>query len=163
MLDTDTVAFFGHRHIDNVFEIDKRLDGVIEKLIRKERYVEFLVGRNGDFDRFVSSAVLRAKGRIRKDNSSLILVLPYLTAEYKENQRSFEEYYDEIELCETSVASYFKSAIQVRNREMVDRADLIVCWIERRSGGVYQAVNYAIKQGKKIINLAEDEGDHFFA
>lgn len=40
---------------------------------------------------------------------------------------------------------------------MVDRADLIVCYIEHNEGGAYQTVQYAKKQDKKIINLAELE------
>ena len=47
-----------------------------------------------------------------------------------------------------------KAAMQIRNREMVDRADLVLCCIERKSGGAYQTVLYAKKQNKQIINLA---------
>ena len=38
--------------------------------------------------------------------------------------------------CETRrIATEDKSAIQIRNREMVDRADLIICYIEHEKGG----------------------------
>ena len=40
---------------------------------------------------------------------------------------------------------------------MVDRADLIVCCIDREYGGAYQTIQYAQKQNKKIINLATEE------
>ena len=50
----------------------------------------------------------------------------------------------------------FKSAIQIRNREMVDRADLIICYIEHEKGGAWQTVDYAIKQGKAVINFADE-------
>jgi hypothetical protein len=39
---------------------------------------------------------------------------------------------------------------------MVDRADLIICYIEHQSGGAWQAARYAIEQGKMVINLAEE-------
>lgn len=39
---------------------------------------------------------------------------------------------------------------------MVDRADLIICYIEHEKGGAWQTVKYAIEQGKTVINLAED-------
>ena len=44
-------------------------------------YIEFLVGRDGEFDQLVSSTIRRCKRTIRDDNSSLVLVLPYMTAE----------------------------------------------------------------------------------
>ena len=156
-MDTYTVAFFGHRYIDNSFQIADRLDIIIEKLIKEKPFVEFLVGKDGEFDQLVSSAIRRAKRNFRDDNSFHILVLPYPKAQYVDNIESFEEYYDEIEICEASSAAHFKAAIQIRNREMVDRADLIVCCIDHESGGAYQTVKYAKKQNKEIINLATEE------
>ena len=38
---------------------------------------------------------------------------------------------------------------------MVVRADLVICAIERKSGGAYAAVGYAGRCGKKVINLFE--------
>ena len=49
-----------------------------------------------------------------------------------------------------------KAAIQIRNREMVDRADLVLCAIERQSGGAWQTVQYAMKQEKPVINLFDE-------
>lgn len=103
----------------------------------------------------VSSVVLRTKRNLRDDNSSLTLVLPYPTAEFENNEDSFYNYYDEIEICEESAVAHFKEAMQIRNRNMVDRADLIICYIERNEGGAYQTVQYAKKQNKTIINLHE--------
>lgn len=156
-MDVFTVAFFGHRYVDNPFQIEDRLDIIIERLIRENEYVEFLVGRNGDFDQYVSSAVCRAKKKYRDDNNFLVLVLPYPTAEYQNNVEYFEEYYDEIEICQAAANAHFKSAMQIRNREMVDRADLIICCIDHNSGGAYQTIQYAKKQNKKIINLVTEE------
>ena len=38
---------------------------------------------------------------------------------------------------------------------MVDRADLIVCYIEHNEGGAYKTIKYASEQNKPIINLAD--------
>ncbi len=154
MLDTYIVSFFGHRQIENALKVENRLESIIRNLLAKKEYVEFLVGRNGEFDLLVASTVLRLKRDVRDDNSSLVLVLPYLTAEYTNNQESFDSYYDEVEVSVAAAQRHFKSAIQVRNREMVDRSDLVVCCIQHRSGGAYQSVQYAMKKGKKILNLA---------
>lgn len=154
-MDTLTVTFFGHRYIDNFFRTEDKLQKRITELLLNNQYVEFLVGRNGDFDQLVSSTVLRCKRSIRDDNSSLVLVLPYPTAEFENNEDSFYDYYDEIEICEESSRTHFKNAMHVRNRSMVDRADLVICYIERNEGGAYQTIQYAKKQGKTIINLAD--------
>ena len=150
-----TVAFFGHRYIDNPFRIEERLEEHIYRLLAEKEYVDFLVGRDGEFDQFASSAVLRVQKRYRDDNSSLILVLPYARAEYLNNEESYHNYYSEVEISYEASKAHPKAAIQIRNREMVDRADLILCCIERKQGGAWQTIQYAIKQGKTVINLAD--------
>lgn len=150
-----TVAFFGHRYIDNPFRIEERLEEHIYRLLAEKEYVDFLVGRDGEFDQFASSAVLRLRKRYRDDNSSLILVLPYARAEYLNNEESYHNYYSEVEISYEASKAHPKAAIQIRNREMVDRANLILCCIEREQGGAWQTIQYAIKQGKTVINLAD--------
>ena len=150
-----TVSFFGHRKVSQVSLVEKRLEAVIQRLLTEEEYVEFLVGRSGEFDQLASSAVRRAKRTLREDNSALVLVLPYLTAEYRNNEENFYDYYDEVEICQSSAETYFKASMQIRNWEMVDRSRLVVCCIEHDSGGAYQTVQYARKQRKQIINLAD--------
>ena len=155
MLDIFTVAFFGHRYIDNPLKVEELLEEQIRKLINEKEYVDFVVGRNGEFDQCVSSTVLRVRKNVRDDNSALVLVLPYVTAEYLNNEEYFHDYYTDIEISYSASMAHPKSAIQIRNREMVDRASLIICYIEENTGGAWQSVKYAIEQGKTVINLAE--------
>lgn len=155
MMEVYTVSFFGHRQLEHSIEAERRLEMLIRKLLAEREYVEFLVGRNGAFDQLVAATVLRLKRTVRDDNSALVLVLPYLTAEYLSNQDSIESCYDEIEVSWAAADGHFKSAIQTRNREMVDRSDMVICWIERDRGGAYQTMRYARKQGKKTVNMAE--------
>lgn len=150
-----TVSFFGHRQIDNVFTIEERLETMIRELLLSKEYVEFLIGRDGEFDQLVASAVRRCKRAIRDDNSSLVLVLPYATAEYLNNEQSFHEYYDAVEICEEAAGKHFKSSHQTRNRAMVDRSDMVIFCVERESGGAYTTMRYAKKNGTQLINLAE--------
>lgn len=156
MLNIFTVAFFGHRYVDNIWKVENLLEEQIRKLIHENEYVDFLVGRSGDFDQCVSSSVLRVRKNDRDDNSALVLVLPYPTAEYLNNKNYFHDYYTDIEISHAASVAHPKSAIQIRNREMVDRAELIMCYIEREKGGAWQAIAYAIRQGKTVINLAEE-------
>lgn len=150
-----TVAFFGHRYIYEILKVRDLLEGFILDFLEEKDYTVFLVGRNGEFDQLAASAVTTVRKVFRDDNSSLCLVLPYPTAEYLNNQEYFEDYYTEIEISSAAATSHPKSAINIRNREMVDRADLIICYIEEEKGGAWQTVKYAKEQGKEIINIAE--------
>lgn len=134
MLQTYTVAFFGHRYIDNVFAFEDQLEQLIHDIIETHAYTEFLVGRDGEFDQIVSSTIIRVKRKYRNDNSAHVWVLPYAKADFLNNEEDYRKYYDEIEICEESSTAHYKAALQIRNRIMVDRADLIICYIDHESG-----------------------------
>ena len=161
MMDVFTVSFFGHRRLNNFLIVEQALEAMIRNWMSQKTYVEFLVGRNGEFDQLAASTVRRCKRVIRDDNSFLIWVMPYLTAEYRNNEKSFQDYYDEIEVCERSEESHYKAAFQIRNRDMVNRSDFIVFYVEHPSGGAYQTMCYARKQHKPMVNLALDSREFF--
>ena len=151
-MNTFTVSFFGHREIENGFEIERRLEEIIADLIRSKEYVEFLVGRDGEFDLLASSTIKRCIKKYGRGNTSLVLVLPYLRADYRDNEAAFLDYYDEVEVCEEAARAHFKAAIQIRNRCMIDRSDLVICCVQKKKGGAYQTVRYAEKVGKEVWN-----------
>ena len=157
-MDTYTVCFFGHREIDNPLEVEEQLYDIVLHLLESKEYVEFLVGRNGEFDQLVSSTVRRVKRNYRDDNSALMLVLPYLTAEYENNHQSFHEYYDEIEICQDAAGGHYKAAIQARNREMVDRSDLVVCYIEHNSGVPFRPCSMQKRKTKRSLIFQTNNG-----
>lgn len=132
-------------------EIENRLDKLLYNLIMQYEYVDFLIGRDGDFDLLASAAIKRAIRSYGCGNTHFTLVLPYMKAEYRGNEQGYFDYYDEVEICSDSAEAHPKSAIQVRNRSIVDRSDLV-----NKSGGAYCTVQYAEKQGKKIVNIADE-------
>lgn len=80
-----------------------------------------------------------------------------MKAEYRDNEKEYLDYYDDVEVCAESSIAHPKSAIRVRNRSMIDRSDLVVCCVQHNSGGAYRALQYAEKQGKQIINISDEE------
>ena len=156
MLNIYTVSFFGHRSVERASEIESRLDTLLHDLITQKEYVEFLVGRDGEFDLLASAAVRRAVREYDCGNTHFTLVLPYMKAEYRDNEKEYLGYYDEVEVCAESAGAHPKSAIQIRNRNMVDRSDLVICCIRHQSGGAYKTIQYARKQSKCIINLSNE-------
>ena len=152
-----TVSFFGHRRICDPIRIERRLEEVIKELLLTRQYVEFLVGRDGDFDLLVASVIRRCKRECRGDNSSLVWVLPYMTAIFQDNEESYREYYDEVEVFS---ATHYKSAFQQRNRDMVNRSHLLIFAVNKAEGGAYSTMKYAAAQSIETINLydiVEDE------
>lgn len=150
-----TVSFFGHRIVENFRDAEIRTERLINRLLCEKSYVEFLVGREGEYDQIVASAVKRAKHMIRDDNSALVWVMPYKTAEYERNADYYDDYYDRIEICDAAMLVHYKAAYQIRNRSMVDQSDLVVFWVEHSSGGAYQTIGYARKKGSNYLNLAK--------
>lgn len=153
-MDVFTVSFFGHRQLTDALTIEQRLESYIRQLLLEKDYVEFLVGRDGAFDLLVASEIRRCKREVRSDNSSLVWVLPYETAEYRNNEDSFRAYYDEIQICEEAAQGHYKNAYRCRNRIMVNRSDLVIFCIQHPSGGAWQTYQYAIKCQKRCWNIA---------
>ena len=151
-----TVSFFGHRQIENALDVERKLEAKISELIQTKQYIEFLVGREGEFDILAASVVKRVKKQMDYGNCSLVLVLPYMKAEFRDNEKDFLDYYDDVEICEQSAKAHYKSAMQIRNRAMVDRSDLVICCIQRKSGGAYKTVRYAERIGKQILYLHDN-------
>ena len=152
-MDIYTVSFFGHREIENSLEVEQKLEAILTELIKTKQYIEFLVGREGEFDILAASVVKRVKKQMDYGNCSLVLVLPYMKAEFRDNEKDFLDYYDDVEICEQSAKAHYKSAMQIRNRAMVDRSDLVICCIQHKSGGAYKTVRYAEEQGVGIYYL----------
>ena len=152
-----TVSFFGHRYIERGTIIEERLEKILKDIITQKEYIDFIIGREGDFDLLASAAIKRAIRSYGYGNTHFTLVLPYMKAEYLDNEKEYLDYYDEVDVCYESSTAHPKSAIQVRNRSMIDRSDLVVCCVQHKSGGAYHTLQYAEKQGKQIINISDKE------
>lgn len=148
-----TVSLFGHRTIEDAQPVEQKLYELLRIIMCGNSEVEFLVGRNGEFDLMAASVIRRLKKEIYSENVFLTLVMPYETAELRNNIGAFETYYDSIEICEACSEKNFKNAFTIRNRDMVDRSDLVVVYVKNNSGGAYRTLKYAEKNEKRIVNL----------
>ena len=147
------IALIGHREIYGQYRLEDRIEDIIRKKLHSKEYVEFYVGRNGDFDISVASAIKRAQKNVGHHNSCLILCQPY-RMKYDEY---YEKFYDEIWYPVDS-ETHPKAAIIKRNQWMIDNADLIIAYVESdRQGGALRTLKYAERKGVKIINLAEQD------
>lgn len=139
--------------MEKISELEVKIENQIVRILEEKEYVDFLIGRNGDFDICVASVVKKVIEKYGFRNASLILILPYKTMEYLNNKEMFEQYYDYVEISDDAHDVFPKRAFQARNREMVNRADLVVCYVAHNEGGAYKAIKYALAQNKQVINL----------
>lgn len=151
MLDIYRVAFIGHREIYQFRQVEEELEKTIYDLLSKKEYVEFYVGRNGDFDIMVASAVKRVQKSFGNHNSSLILVLPYKMKDLE----FYEEFYDEV-ILPLAPTTHFKSAITKRNEWLVENSELLIAYVLTESGGAYQCVKKAQQHSREILYLCRD-------
>ena len=148
-MDVFTVSLFGHREIEELRRLNERLIPIIKELIQTKLYVSFLVGRNGEFDEFAASVIKHAQKELGKQNNEITLVLTYTVAKLE----FYEKYYDNIIIPESMYRVHPKSAITLKNQWMIEKSNLVIVYVERNEGGAYEAVKYAKKLNKDIINL----------
>ena len=151
---TYTVSLFGHRRIDDYNKLDKHLEKIVKELININEFVEFFIGRNGDFDEYAASVIKRVQKSVGKEKCALTLVIPYTVS----NIEYYQNYYDSVLIPDELYGVYPKSAITERNKFMIDRSDLVLVWCERDSGGAYNAEKYARTKCEKVVNIAYADG-----
>ena len=147
-----TIALFGHRRLDNALLTERRLEERIRELLRTHAQVDFLLGRNGEFDLLAASVIRRVRRDFDERSAALILVLPYLTAEFRDNEAEFLRYYDAVEVFSAPPGLPHRACIPLRNRAMINRADAVICSVDHPGGGACEAVLCAREQ-KRTLHL----------
>ena len=89
------IAFVGHREIYDVRRLEEEIEKIAKDAIFMHEFVEFYLGRNGEFDLLAASALKRAQKSSERQNSTLILVLPY----HVKDEAYYAEYYDALTYC----------------------------------------------------------------
>ena len=150
LLEIYRIAFIGHREIYGHYRLEDQIEQIARDKLYEKEYVEFYVGRNGDFDISVASAIKRAQKAVGHHNSCLILLQPYPM----KDDEYYEKFYDEVQYPVDS-RTHPKAAITKRNRWMIENAELLVAFVEEgRNGGAMTTLKYAQTRGMEIINLA---------
>lgn len=153
----NSCCFTGHRNLP------KRLESQLRAMLREEilRLAEngvtrFLAGGALGFDTLAAQEVLR----LREENVPLKLLLVLPCPEQAEKWPvSAQQEYEAIRKAADQVVyvseSYVKGCMFLRNRKLVEESMVCICWLTHQRGGTLYTVNYAKKQNRKIINLAE--------
>ena len=143
-------TFFGHR--DCPASVRPQLRMTLTELIEHQSVDVFYVGNKGAFDRLVRS-VLRELAQ-EYPHIRYAVVLERMPG--RQNGDHPEDFSDSVlpEGIEKAPARY---AIVWRNRWMLRQADFVVTYVTHPGGGAAQFAELAAKQGKTVLNLAEQE------
>lgn len=139
---------------ENAQQVALRLDEHLERLYRRG-YRRFLCGGALGFDQLAAERVLLLRNR--HADAQLILVLPCpQQSRYwaDEDKRRFAHIIQSSD--ETRMLShiYYDGCMLVRNRHMVDRSSLCLCYLNRPKGGTMSTVAYACQSNVTIVNIA---------
>lgn len=141
---------FGHKDVPaSVFSA---LEHTVEDLIQNAGVNEFLVGNQGSFDGMVHRVLKKAKSKY--PSITYHVVLAYMPKE-KDKYQLYE--YGETLLPVGIESIHPKFAISWRNKWMIRKSDVVVCYVNHSWGGAAQFVEYARRQGKPIINIGNME------
>lgn len=144
-------AFTGHRELDEDFSRSKLEDAVL-KLI-EEGVDTFYCGMARGFDMEAAECVLRLK---KTYDIKLVACIP-CAGQSKYFGGALEKRYKNIlSLCDEEILlseNYYDGCMFYRDRYMVERCDVVLCYFKKKKGGTYYTVNYAKNSDKKIINI----------
>ena len=88
------------------------------------------------------------------DVKTLSEILGHKNPVVKADIDMLEKQFDSVIIPPTLHHVHPKAAIKKRNEWMVEQAQLLLCYVEKQSGGAYTAMKYAEKLRKEVINLA---------
>lgn len=140
------VTFCGHRTLENAEEVYKETVRVVEALIC-EGATQFYCGDMGAFDRLAARALRALKERYPQVRSTLVKA--YL------DQDMPQELYDD-SVWPPLENTPPRLAIVMRNRWMADESDAVVAYVRHGWGGASNMRAYAVKKGKRVIDIAEN-------
>ncbi len=151
-----TCTFFGHRRFIYAFKgIENRLKLVVERLI-KNGYERFIIGLRGEFDRLAVSVCRSLKQIYKNIVIEIVMISPSsLNMPIVSVEQDVKFIYYNVE------QFYFKRRVEEANKCMVNDSDLVVCFIRKGEikSGALAAVKFALKVGKRVINICDENFD----
>ena len=148
------ITFVGHSKM----AISKLLSAEIKQTILENLsdndHTIFYCGGYGDFDNHCAAICREIKREIQ--NCEIIFVTPYITP----SQQDKIKYLIDSKLYDDTVYPPLEDvlprfAITKRNEWMIDKADIIVAFVNHEYGGAYKTLKYAQRKKKQIINLSK--------
>ncbi|MBQ7124863.1 MAG: DUF1273 family protein [Clostridia bacterium] len=148
-------CFTGHRNLtEKELEVaSNKISLLIPKLI-DEGISHFYAGGALGFDFAAAVTVINYKAIYPQ--IKLTLALPCRNYTKKWSRLEIQLFERVIARADETIyvsEEYSRACMQMRNKYMVDRSSICLCWLSSSKGGTFNTVSYAKKQGIKVINL----------
>ena len=151
------MCFTGHRELNGCeAELSPLLDRVLQRLY-EQGYRRFWNGAALGFDQLAAEAVLRL--RARHSDVQLLMAVPCESQSRRWSQEQclrYERILAEADECRVLSKHYYNGCMNVRNRFMVDRSSVCVCYLNQPKGGTMSTVAYAVSKQLASVNLADE-------
>ena len=152
-----TCCFTGHRDmpLDELLNIKENLKKVLIYYIN-QGYVYFGAGGALGFDSLAAMTVLELRDQYPQ--IKLILVLPCKNQTRGWPKKDVEKYkwiMEEADKAKYTSEHYYDGCMQARNRHLVAYSSLCICYLTKNKGGTAYTVNYAKKNGLKVVNVGK--------
>ena len=148
-------AFTGHRYI-----VASHKNRINELLVRAIRYCyaegcrEFYNGGALGFDITAAEVFLAIKDEL--PDARLIMVLPCADQDAKWSSAESERFRRVLYLADEVICMspvYYDGCMQVRNRELVSRSEILIAYLGQATGGTAYTVRLAQSRGLRVFNL----------
>ena len=155
-----SVCFTGHRKIKNedLPALVRRLDVLIDRCA-DAGCTNFIAGGAVGFDTLAAKRVIEARRRRPEITLELILPCRDQTSRWKSlsDINTYRDLKGEADRVEYLQIFYDSDCMMKRNRKMVDSSSVCIAYFNGKSGGTANTVDYARRQGLKVINLYLDK------
>ena len=152
-------CFTGHRVIPEAEtnNVLSKIRAFVDHLYSEDGISTFYAGGCTGFDTLAAQAVLEY--RESHSGARLVVVVPYKDQSGRWSQDEKAEY-ERIKGLASEVVCladhYFNGCMHQRNRYMVDRSSVSICYLTRDKGGTASTVKYARAKGLVVHNLADE-------
>ena len=151
----NTCALTGHRRLPANFDKVALYEALEAMIIRG--CDRFLCGMARGFDLEALECLTRLR---KKYPIALVACIPYRGQESGFPEREKEKYRALLKQCDERVylsGEYSQGCLLARDRYMVDRADVLLAYCTRKTGGTAYTVRYAAEKGVAVENLAHGQ------
>ncbi len=151
------ICFTGHRQIpdEQYPTLHALLSDTVEQEIQRGATV-FRTGGAMGFDTLAALTVLSLRLHYPHIRLELILPCPAQTRGWKEeDRRLYEQILEQADTHRFVSDIYFRGVLQVRNRALVENADVCIAYLTASGGGTAFTVKEALRKGVRLVNLAD--------
>ena len=149
-------CFTGHRQMDgtDTQELSKVFDNVIARLA--ESGVDtFISGGAIGFDIYAALKIIEKKLEYPRIRLHLYLPCRDQASRWaQENKQAYEYIIQSADKVVYTSEKYTRACMLIRDRRMVDDSDFCVAFCQKATGGTAYTLDYARKNNKRTINIA---------